>query len=312
MDAAKPSSLPQKSTTVRKSGVPRPLRWAFRAGSWLAPRTTVRHASRLFATPLPSSRSRALAAPCDDARIGQVESGGDVLTTYTWGDPALQPYVLFAHGWSSFGLRCRPWVEPLRAAGYAVVAFDLPGHGRNPPCQTNLPACAAALADVARQHGPAAALVAHSMGGAAAVLALREGVRAGRVVLLAPAADMREAGHRFGRTIGLSPPLVARMFERFERQIGIAVDQLAAHLHLPALGVPALVVHDVEDEDVPWEEGERYARLWPGARLLSTRGLGHHRIASEPQVVEAALRFLRGEAVGERVVSSPNLPFGLA
>ena len=87
---------------------------------------------------------------------------------------------------------------------------------------------------------------------------------------------MREAGHRFGRTIGLSPPLVARMFERFERQIGIAVDQLAAHLHLSALGVPALVVHDVEDEDVPWEEGERYARLWPGARLLSTRGLGHH------------------------------------
>ena len=54
------------------------------------------------------------------------------------------------------------------------------------------------------------------------------------------------------------------------------------------------------------------ARLWPDARLLSTRGLGHHRIAGDPAVIEAALRFLRGETVGERVVSSPNLRFGFA
>ena len=51
-------------------------------------------------------------------------------------------------------------------------------------------------------------------------------------------------------------------------------------------------------------------RLWPGARLLSTTGLGHHRIAGDATVIDAALRFLRGEAVGERVVSSPNLTFG--
>ena len=29
-------------------------------------------------------------------------------------------------------------------------------------------------------------------------------------------------------------------------------------------------------------------------------------------VIEASLRFLAGEVVGERVVSSPNLPFGMA
>ena len=53
-------------------------------------------------------------------------------------------------------------------------------------------------------------------------------------------------------------------------------------------------------------------RLWPGARMISTRGCGHNRIADDPGVIAATLRFLRGEAVGERVVSSPNLPFGLA
>jgi hypothetical protein len=46
--------------------------------------------------------------------------------------------------------------------------------------------------------------------------------------------------------------------------------------------------------------------------LLSTRGLGHNRIADDVGVIAAAMRFLRGEAVGERVVSSPNLPYGFA
>ncbi|AKC88439.1 hydrolase [Pseudoxanthomonas suwonensis] len=295
---------------VRSPAAPRLLRLACGVGSWLMPEATVRRASHLFGAPLPSSRSRALAADAGDAAFGHVHSEGQALATYVWGDPARQPYVLFSHGWSSFGLRCRPWVAPLREAGYAVVAFDHPGHGRNQGGRAILPAFAAALAAVARRHGDPAALVGHSMGGAAAMLALSAGLRAERVVLVAPAADLRAAGGRFGRAIGLAPALVARMFEGFERQIGLPVDSFSAHLHAPRLGAPALVVHDLEDDDVPWEEGERYARLWPGARLLTTTGLGHHRIAGEPRVIEVALRFLRGEAVGERVVSSPNLPFG--
>ena len=58
--------------------------------------------------------------------------------------------------------------------------------------------------------------------------------------------------------------------------------------------------------------GECYARAWHGSRLLSTVGLGHNRIVDDAGVIEAGLRFLRGEAVGERVVSSPNLPYGIA
>lgn len=312
MAAVAPVTSSQKSTIVRNPSVPRLLRTAFALGGWLMPEATVRRASRLFGTPMASSRSRALAADVDDAIVGQVMSEGHALATYTWGDPATQPYVLFSHGWSSFGLRCRPWVAPLREAGYAVVAFDHPAHGRNEGGRAILPAFAAALTAVARRHGAPAALVAHSMGGAAAMLALSGGLHAGHVVLIAPAADLRAAGGRFGQMIGLAPPLVARMFEGFERQIGLPVDSFSAHLHAPALSSPALVVHDLEDDDVPWDEGERYARLWPGARLLTTTGLGHHRIAGDATVIEATLRFLRGEEVGDRVVSSPNLPFGFA
>jgi len=89
-------------------------------------------------------------------------------------------------------------------------------------------------------------------------------------------------------------------------------NELQAHQNAPRIARPALIVHDVEDREVPWAEGERYARFWPESRLLSTRGLGHNRVADDASVIAAALRFLQGEAVGDRVVSSPNLPYGFA
>jgi pimeloyl-ACP methyl ester carboxylesterase len=73
-----------------------------------------------------------------------------------------------------------------------------------------------------------------------------------------------------------------------------------------------LIVHDLCDREVPWGDGELYARLWNNARLLTTKGLGHNRILDDPEVIEAVLAFVRGELVGERIVGSPNLPYGLA
>jgi pimeloyl-ACP methyl ester carboxylesterase len=131
-------------------------------------------------------------------------------------------------------------------------------------------------------------------------------------VLIAPAADPLAAVERFSRFVWLAGYLGRRMFARFEDAMRFDAGELQAHRNAPRIGRPALIVHDVEDREVPWSEGERYARFWRDSRLLSTRGLGHNRIADDAGVIAAALRFLRGEAVGDRVVSSPNLPYGLA
>jgi hypothetical protein len=73
-----------------------------------------------------------------------------------------------------------------------------------------------------------------------------------------------------------------------------------------------LIVHDFDDHEVPWGDGELYARHWHSARLLTTQGLGHHKVLNAPDVIQAVLAFIRGERVGERIVASPNLPYGLA
>lgn len=150
----------QNSTIVRKPLALRLLSVRLAVGSWLAPRSTLTRAFQLFCTPMPGARTRARQADTGGARVGELVFGRERLTTYTWGDPARQPTVLLAHGWSSFGLRFLPWVEPLRRAGYAVVTFDQPAHGRSSGRRATLPMFADAIARVGEHVGPLAAVVA--------------------------------------------------------------------------------------------------------------------------------------------------------
>jgi len=306
------------STVMRRPGLAArfklaTVRTSFAVGGRLAPRRTADRAARLFATPFASSRARARAATPDGAmRRETLTIDGQSIATYVWGDPATQPYVLLVHGWSSFGLRFLPWVDRLRALGYAVVSFDQPGHGLSSGHYCTLPEFASTVHAVGRHYGDAELAIAHSLGGAAVALAQDEDWRARKLVLIAPAADMHAAATRYFRFVRLGEHLRCPFYAWLVNRTGISVDELQMHRHVTALGQPGLIVHDLDDADVPWEEGERYARHWPGARLLTTQGLGHHRVLDAPEVVEAVLAFARGECVGERVVASANLPFGIA
>lgn len=307
-----PVATLKKSTIVRNSVTLALLRTTNLVGAQLAPDATARRAARLLCTPFVAGRERARDADDGGAVRGEIEVDGRRVAVYRWGDVAAQPCVLLAHGWSSYALRFLPWVHALREAGYAVIGFDQPGHGRSDGGQCTLVCFVRTLSAIAARHGSFEAIVGHSMGGAAAMLALADGVAARRAILIAPAANPGDATTRFARKLGLVGGMVPRIHRLLEAQTGVPVRELTAHVRAPALAMPALVVHDLADPEVPWEEGESYARHWPGARLLSTIGLGHSRIVNDHATIDAGLRFLRGETVGERVVSSPNLPYGVA
>lgn len=301
-----------KSTIVPKYILFAALRARYALAARFAPENTARRALRLFGTPLASSRQRARQADTGGAAVSQVMSNGVALTYYVWGDPHTAPYVLLAHGWSDHALRLLPWARALRAQGYAVVAFDQAGHGRSAPGRGYLVDFAAQVAAAVARFGPAAAVVGHSFGAAATALAMSEGTRIERAVLIAPPADVVAATHRFTRWLRMPASIARRMCALVESEIGRELESFQIQHRAPALAPPALIVHDLDDAEVPWAEGERYARYWPGARLLSTSGLGHQRVLNDAGVIEAALRFLGGAEIGERVVSTFELPFGVA
>ena len=296
------------STIVRKSARLFAYRAAFAIGGIVAPTATAEHAARLFATPFASTRRRAASAAIDATmRTAFVDVAGRKLAVYTWGDPTTEPYALLVHGWSSFGLRFLPWIARLRAAGYAIVTFDQPGHGESSGKLATLPEFARAVHAIGSRYGNAALAVGHSLGGAALAMAQDETWRADRIVLIAPSADIVAAVDRFFRFVRLGDHLRDKFYAWIQRRTGVDARTLNVERDVRRLGQPGLIVHDLDDRDVPWGEGERYALNWRGARLLTTQGLGHNRILDHAAVIDAALAFARGETVGERVQGSPGL-----
>ncbi|PPJ43086.1 MULTISPECIES: hypothetical protein [unclassified Pseudoxanthomonas] len=226
-----------------------------------------------------------------------------------WGDPRRQPYVLLPPLDATGRDAMAAWVRTLTAQGYAVVAFAREARTMSSQTSTLLETTGDML-EVGRRYGEAAAVMGHSLGAMSVVLALHQGLRAKRAILVSAQADPRAALQRFVDRSGMGPRVGARMLALLESRIGQGLDALQAHRIAPAIGIPVLVVHDLLDDEVPWDEGERFARHLTAARLLTTLDLGHHGVLNDPTVLRDCLRFLKGEAIGDKVVSSPNLPYG--
>jgi pimeloyl-ACP methyl ester carboxylesterase len=187
----------------------------------------------------------------------------------------------------------RAFVFPLLSAGYRVIAYDQPAHGVSEGRLTGLPDFAEVLADIAGQHGRVQAVIGHSLGGAAAALALARGTADFRkVVMVSPPSDLVGYSRRFARWHWIPEAMRRSMQSAIEERYGVRWEDLELSRLASRLNARALVIHDRNDHVVPWAQGENVARLWPNARLLTTTGLGHGRILQDEQVTRAAADFI--------------------
>jgi pimeloyl-ACP methyl ester carboxylesterase len=179
------------------------------------------------------------------------------------------------------------------------VVFDGPAHGFSGGRSTNLPAFGDAIAAVAGTTG-AQGVIAHSLGGASTLLALSRGLSLSRAVLLGAPSNAEWIWLDFSRALGLSDAVAAEARRRLERRVGVNFGELNVSSFASRITTPVLVVHDRDDDEVPWSAGEENARLLPGGRLVTTSGLGHRRILRDGLVVEQAVRFLEEGIAPER------------
>ena len=206
--------------------------------------------------------------------------------------------MVLTHGWGGRAARFSSLARALADAGFRVVLFDAPAHGESAGRQASLPQFSRALREVGTAVGPVYGLVGHSLGGAAVSLALRQGLAAGRAVLLAPPADVFLFSHAFARHLRIPPRARDVMQHNLETRLQVRWEELHIPTLARAMTTPALIVHDVQDSDVPYDHGEEIARAWPGAELLTTTGLGHRAILWNPEVIRRTVGFLQGDSRG--------------
>ena len=219
----------------------------------------------MFLTPPRHADAAASALDLIDARSSFLEHKGRHIAMWRWGSREA-PAVVLAHGWGGYAAQMRAFVFPLLQAGYRVIAYDQPAHGVSEGKLTGLPDFADVLAEVAGYpRRRRAAVVAHSLGGAAAALALANGKASfKKVVLVSPPSDLVGYSRRFARWYWMPEAVRKGMQAAIEERYGVRWENLEVPRVAPRLSARALVIHDRDDRLMPWTHGATVARHWPG------------------------------------------------
>jgi pimeloyl-ACP methyl ester carboxylesterase len=267
---------------------PVPLKLGFQALGRVCPSQTERLAAWLFCHPIRGKVAPDEQAVLDGGHAFELKARGHDLAAWSWGDG---PTVLLHHGWNGRAAHMAGFVQPLLDAGFSVVTYDAPAHGESPGRITSMPEMARVLRDVAFRLGGLHGVVAHSVGGAATLFAIRSGLKLDRAVLLAPPSDMRGFIDLFGEHIGLPPRSREGMARRAAAWFDIDWPQMDVTHWAEAELPPLLVVHDRGDRVVPWDHGERIRATCDRAELITTQGLGHRLIRRDHDVIRSAVGF---------------------
>jgi pimeloyl-ACP methyl ester carboxylesterase len=214
------------------------------------------------------------------------------------------PLVILVHGWGERAAGMGGFIAPLTDAGFRVVGVDLPAHGDSGGQMTHGPIDAArAIREVAAQLGGAHAVIAHSAGANAALMAMNAGLSVKAAVLIAPNADINRTLGLFQSMFGLPEKAMAGLRRKIERRFGPRVWRDVDGDHLVGnVDAPGLVFHDPDDPQVPFEGSRSLVRAWRAAELIEVPGLGHGAITRDPAVIERAVRFV-SEAALDRATS---------
>lgn len=294
--------LPRAPLDRARSTVPAWVRAGFRLLSRTRPDLAGRLALRIFLRPpRPGVPPRERVAR-SEATMGWLGTEVGAIRTYRWSAGPFLPWenrvrrrpVLLAHGWGGRGTQLASFRDALRAAGSEVVAFDAPAHGDAPGREFDVLRYASVLKALDAAHGPFEAVVAHSMGVGAVTMALADGFSPPKAVLVGGPSALASVTERFGWMVGLNgagqAAFEAQIASRFGQDVFRRFDVGGNEARLR--GRKALVVHDLDDAEVPFEEGRRLSQLWEEAELVATAGLGHRRILRDAAVIDVVTRFV--------------------
>ena len=265
--------------------------YAFQVSSHVAPDFTAKVATELFLRPKRYPHSQKELDILHSARTETLQSGRKV---YFWGEG---PIVTFVHGWESRGSAFHKWVPIFVQSGFTVMGWDGPAHGGSPGNRTHAPEIAKSLhADIQELGLPIYALVGHSLGGVVVGILSRLMPVPAKIVILSAPAHVTSVFERYHDQIRLSMTARERFNERIKRLTGLSASEASLADNDLSLQTETLLIHDIQDREVPFSDFEVLHKSWKHSRFIATSGLGHRRILRDESVAHQIIDFLKAKS----------------
>jgi pimeloyl-ACP methyl ester carboxylesterase len=268
------------------------IRWVYPKLEKVVPQLAHKFAIRLFFKPFkyPVPEKEFKAVKFSQSYV--IDVNGIGVQVYSWGTG--ERTVLCVHGWAGRATQFRRFIKPLISAGFRVIGFDAPAHGRSGGSTATFREFEDVIRRLYEKEGKPSGIIAHSYGGSAVLFAAMNGLPVTRLINIGSPTIGEEIVDTFSGAINAGETTKAYFYDFIQRKYGKPFREFTALYfvsHLPA-PVELLLVHDENDTEASIRHPYALMEVYPAAQLYKTKGLGHTRILKDDAVIQKCVTFI--------------------
>lgn len=200
--------------------------------------------------------------------------------------------VILVHGWSGRGTQLVKIADKLLDLGYSTISFDAPAHGKSPGKTTLMTEFIESILELEKQYGSFEYIIGHSLGGMSTLNAIKRGLNVKKAVIIGSGDSVNDILFDFVNRLKLKSKIAVKMRESFESEYQMDMESFSGNIAAKDVKVPVLVIHDKNDEDVPYTASENIHKNLKNSKLLLTKELGHRKVLGDAKVIESIKNFI--------------------
>lgn len=209
-----------------------------------------------------------------EAHLETIQHNEDSIQTYIW--KGNETIVLLIHGWESNSSRWKKMLPFLKKSGSTIIAVDGPAQGLSSGKELTIIKYAEFINIVVKKYKPQH-IIGHSMGGKTSMYYQYkyQNPAIQKMVILGAPSDFKILFNNFIVLLGLNNKISKALEKQYTALLNYDLDLFTSQQFASKLDVKGLVVHDIEDTIVLFEEGKKIASSWKDVQFIETKGLGH-------------------------------------
>ena len=259
--------------------------------SIVTPQIAIKKALSLFSTPRKGKVSDKQNGFLSTSEEKTIQFKGLAIQTYHWNSINPKATVLLAHGWESNSFRWKKLSKQLLSDNFNVIAIDAPAHGKSGDKTFTAIQYAAFLNEVCNTYKPNH-IIGHSVGGMASIFYLHDYKNSNiqKLVTLGAPSEFKDIFLNYTTMMGYNKTISKGLDDYIFNTFGKYPYEFSSAKFSQTLTAQGLIIHDVNDKIIPFNDAKLIHTNYKDSTLLSTEGFGHG--LKDQSVNDAIIKFL--------------------
>ncbi|UYW01642.1 alpha/beta hydrolase [Flavobacterium agricola] len=184
--------------------------------------------------------------------------------------------VLLVHGWESNSMRWSWLLYYLKFKNYTFISVDGPAQGLSSGDELNVIEYTKFLEQVIQKYQPEV-IIGHSMGGA--VTMYHQSIYASacvkKIIVMGAPSQFTSISAYYKRLIGMNDKAYHNFLRYIENRFNFEENTAQEINFIQNYAAKGLVIHDLNDEIVPFGNALKITEVWKNSKLYQTVGKGH-------------------------------------